>query len=609
MKSLMLLLQCLLSEEGRWCRISTERDSETITSRVKDEGESFLTITLPNFARELEKALDEKMVTPRSFPLWKKNGKLPMFLGGFLELIFDTESGYLLSNADERAVRAVRQISLFFSKIELECSEKRIQAAFRQYVEIESELKNRDSQVPDMLYALRLKQFETVASKLWSKPLWWLEKAIKEGDLIPKHGPGGTADRLKGNQKFLVNQWPQRLDDCFQYLDYAIPNHHFWKEVDHVEFLTPGAEIPVRVIAVPKTMKTPRIIAAEPTAMQYMQQAISDNLVSNLEGRHFSYRWMIGFQRQEPNQQMAKEGSLYGDLATLDLSEASDRVSNQHVRLLTKGFPRVSEGIQACRSRKADVPGHGVIRLAKFASMGSALTFPLEAMVFLTIIFMAIEQEQGRPLTKDDIASFKGRVRVYGDDIVIPGKYVQPVIRELGAFGYLVNSNKSFWSGNFRESCGKEYFRGFDVSVEKCRYRLPSSLADVQEVEGLVSLRNRLFMAGNWETAKFIDEMILKLFTHKGKQYYPIVEPTSPVLGRWSFLAYSAERISDSTHSPLVKGYVRKNRIPRNCVGDYAALQKVFLKRSKEPFADKEHLERSGRPEAADIKLRWASPF
>jgi len=131
------------------------------------------------------------------------------------------------------------------------------------------------------------------------------------------------------------------------------------------------------VIAVPKTMKTPRIIAVEPTAMQYMQQAISDNLVSNLEGRHFPYKWMIGFERQEPNQQMAKEGSLHGELATLDLSEASDRVSNQHVRRLTKGFPRVTEGIQACRSRKADVPGHGVIRLAKFASMGSALTFPL----------------------------------------------------------------------------------------------------------------------------------------------------------------------------------------------------------------------------------------
>jgi len=74
MKSLTLLLQCLLSEEGRWCRISTERDSETITSRVKDEGESFLTITLPNFAKELEKALDEEMVTPRSFPLWKRTG-------------------------------------------------------------------------------------------------------------------------------------------------------------------------------------------------------------------------------------------------------------------------------------------------------------------------------------------------------------------------------------------------------------------------------------------------------------------------------------------------------------------------------------------------------
>jgi hypothetical protein len=241
--------------------------------------------------------------------------------------------------------------------------------------------------------------------------------------------------------------------------------------------------------------------------------------------------------------------------------------------------------------------------------MGSALTFPLEAMVFTTVIFLALQKELGHPLTKNDILSFKGRVRVYGDDLIVPTDSVPLVIEELNTFGYKVNLNKSFWTGKFRESCGKEYYDGFDVSIEKCRHALPSSLADVQEVEGLVSLRNRLFMAGNWETAKFIDGMVLKLFTHKRKQYYPIVEPTSPVLGRWSFLAYSAERVHKSLHEPQVKGYVRRNHIPRNSVEGYAALQKVFLKRGTEPFADKKHLERSGRPEAADIKLRWANPY
>jgi len=127
---------------------------------------------------------------------------------------------------------------------------------------------------------------------------------------------------------------------------------------------------------------------------------------------------------------------MNGNLATLDLSEASDRVSNQHVRLLVKNHRALREAVDATRSRKADVLGK-TIRLAKFASMGSALCFPFEALVFATIVFVGIERELNRQLTQKDIESFYGRVRVYGDDIIVPVEYVESVVRELEALGFV----------------------------------------------------------------------------------------------------------------------------------------------------------------------------
>nr|QDH86778.1 MAG: RNA-dependent RNA polymerase [Leviviridae sp.] len=123
----------------------------------------------------------------------------------------------------------------------------------------------------------------------------------------------------------------------------------------------------------------------------------------------------IGSDTQEPNQLLAQKGSRDGSLATLDLSEASDRVSLQLVEELLARNPLAKEAILACRSLRASVPGHETITLAKFASMGSALCFPIEAMVFITITFLAIEREQGCRFThKRDFLPFMGRVPSMG---------------------------------------------------------------------------------------------------------------------------------------------------------------------------------------------------
>jgi len=613
MKSLMLLLRCILDESGMRCGTSTLLDWKTVEKRVEDEGLSFLTITLPSFGKDFERSLDQGYVDHQLFKSFQKTtrrGGLPRFLGGFLRLVFDEESGLILEDPSVDAIQCVRQITLMFAKVLLPTSEAREKKAILGYLETEQHVRESDAS----LSTTDKVAFSRICSLLYGEVLSEVNEHVYYGRIVPRHGPGSTVDKLVGNDKYRQTEWTSRLERVFPMLDFLVPNPSFYQELDGITVLEPGQERPVRVVLVPKTMKTPRVIAIEPTAMQYVQQGLSEALVRALSRKTLRksketnpLRHLIGFQSQSPNRKMARIGSTReGGLATLDLSEASDRVSNQLVRLMLKNYTHLAEGVDACRSRKADVPGHGIIRLAKFASMGSALTFPIEAMVFLALIFLGIEKERSRPVTRKDVNAFVGSVRVFGDDIIVPERYVHSVIEQLETFGFRVNTSKSFYSGRFRESCGREFYDGHDVGIVKVRRVLPSSRRNVPEVVSTVALRNLLYKAGWWQTARFLDEILGPVLKH-----YPAVshEGTSPVLGRWSFSGYDTEAIHRHWQSPLVKGYVNDPVIPPSWLDDYGALLKVFLKRGELPFADGSHLERSGRPEAARIKLRLASPF
>jgi hypothetical protein len=424
------------------------------------------------------------------------------------------------------------------------------------------------------------------------------------GTLLPKHGPGSTADSLLGNEKYDQCEWTRRLEDGgFPYGEYAIPNWRYYYLLDRVTFLEPGEERPVKVVLVPKTQKTPRVIAVEPTCMQYAQQALSSAFVEYLEDPKYGLLDMIGFTDQGPNQAMAMMGSLDGSLATLDLSEASDRVSNLLVKEMFERWPHLDEAIQSCRSLRASVQGE-VITLSKFASMGSALCFPMEAMVFLTCVFHGICKETGRSMSSDLIREVGNRVRVYGDDIIVPVEYATCVAESLELFGFKVNSHKSFWTGKFRESCGGDYYAGEDVSITRIRREFPKQRADVQEVISTVSLRNQFYSNGLWRSAKYLDDLVNEVLPH-----FPTVWPDSSLVGRHTVLWYEIQRMSEALQSPLVKGFVVDSLIPKSKISGEGALLKCLVKRGLQPFQDARHLERQGRPESVRLKLRWKQPF
>jgi len=598
----MCLLQEVLLDRGTWCGVSTSLDLKKIKARVEAEGLSFLTITLASYGKALETGLDQGFVAEEMFQISarsKEHPGLPSLLSGFLRLVFDPCSGRLLEDPSVDAIQALRQLTLMWAKISADTTEDRKMFTLRQFLKCEQEVRQADANRTER----DLSRFKRLATLLWADVLQPVDEDIYHGRIVPRHGPGTTAEGVTGNRKYTQTVWTERLERVFPFLDHALPSPSYYHQLDEVEFLEPGAEMPVRVVTVPKTLKSPRVIAIEPLCMQYAQQGVLESLVSHLEGRDNPFRWVIGFADQEPNRRMAYEGSLTRELATLDLSEASDRVSNQLVREMVAHWPNVAAALDATRSRKADVLGK-TYRLAKFASMGSALCFPIEAMVFVTVIFVGIEQALNRQLTKGDIQSFRRRVRVYGDDIVVPTEYAVEVAGKLEDFGLRVNTGKSFWTGKFRESCGREYYDGHDVSIVRVRSMLPSRPQDAHELISTVSLRNQLYFAGYWRTCAWLDAVLEDLIP------FPHVTPDSSVLGRHSLLVpYETQTMCPRLHSPLVKGRVVSALIPPSYLEDHGALLKWFLKRGCEPFADRKHLERSGRPRSVRTKTRKARPF
>jgi len=607
-KSLMSLMQAVLADAGTLCSVDTSRDLTTIARRYEHEGDAFFGITLADFGKAFERSLELGQIDNAAFSSFKKARGLPAFLQGFLCLVFDRTTGRLLVDPCPHAVYSVRQITLMWAKMAAECTDDRNRKAILSYHQCETDVKSFTQQYRYNVTARA--SFRKMARLLFGDLFRTLDEDVCEGRLVPKHGPGKTADRRVGNQKWSLDTWSSRIEKVFPMDHNLIPNPGLWQSLGDVDIREPGTEQPVKVTLVPKTMKTPRIIAMEPTHVMYVQKAIQTRWYELVDSGTVISSMFHGFgdseqdreNHQTKNRDLAMRGSADGSLATLDLSEASDRVSIALVADLLASFPDLKEAVFATRSTRAETP-KGVIRLWKFASMGSALCFPVEAAVFLTVVFLAIQSELKRPLSHVDLRRLRGKVRVYGDDIIVPVEFATPVVEHLEAFGFKVNRSKSFWSGYFRESCGGDYFRGHDVSIVKLRTAIPSSRADVREIVSLVSFRNQMYHAGNWATARHCDRRLGRILRH-----FPAVADTSPALGRSSYLGYDTEWVDEHLHSPRVRAWMVRAPLPEIPVDDVPALSKILFTQAVEPLSV-DHLERSGRPKAVAISLRGMQPF
>lgn len=202
-----------------------------------------------------------------------------------------------------------------------------------------------------------------------------------------------------------------------------------------------------KVTTVPKNSKTDRVIAMEPAGNMLVQKGIGAYLKAKLKTRGIN----IDLKDQTINQELAKIGSIDGSLATIDLKAASDSISIAVCELLLP--PMWFELLMHTRSPIGEL-GDETITYEKISSMGNGYTFELESLLFWAISSACIDVSGSPDL----------RLSVYGDDIIVPSAEAPFVIDVLGYLGFSTNEKKTFSCGPFRESCGKHYFQGVDVS-------------------------------------------------------------------------------------------------------------------------------------------------
>lgn len=242
---------------------------------------------------------------------------------------------------------------------------------------------------------------------------------------------------------------------------------------------TGSTDVPVevvcgnRVTTVPKNRKKRRTIAIEPDMNMFFQKGFGAVIRRRLKNCG------VDLNDQTRNQKLAQLGSMGGGLATIDLSMASDTVSKGLVELLLPTSWSTALGM--CRSNIGVLPDGWEserILYRKFSSMGNGYTFELESLIFSAAVFAVCPNA-----LRADLAS------VYGDDIILPRDYAHLLIGLLDYLGFSTNLKKSHFDERkeaFRESCGKHYLGGEDVTPFYVKRR-PKSLLD------LIKLHNQLW--------------------------------------------------------------------------------------------------------------------
>jgi len=582
---------------------STRRDIDLLMSRVKHEGLSFLTITLPSFGQDFERCLDLGYVDSKYFRSFRKYRQIPAFLRGIVSQVFDVDTGKILNEPCIEAVECVRQLAYTFKKLRIPCTPERDRKAFTGFVRDELDL-------CEPLAPEDVSHFENVCDYVWG----WMggDPYLDPLSSVPKHGPGATAEGIRNNQKYIFRSWHDRLEPYFPVTSTAIAS---LSAVDSQVFksitiLSEEQELPVKVITVPKTLKSPRIIAIEPVCMQYAQQALCKTLVRRLES-HFMTSGHVNFTRQDINQRLAMTSSRTNEYATLDLSSASDRVPRSLALRMFQWNPDFQDAVDACRSKNAKLPDGNVISLKKFASMGSALCFPVESMYFYTICIAARLKIHNLPVTRRNVFNVSRHVYVYGDDILVPTNEAAVIVDYLQKYYCKVNMTKSFWNGNFRESCGMDAFLGKSVTPTYLRELHPDDKHDADKIISWVKTASLFEERGFLHTSNLLYQKIESMIG-----LLPVVGPDFAGLGRTTpWLPLTKHRWNPKVQRSEVRALVPSPVFKTDKLDGYPALLKCFLNMEHRGSSsldtmhplngNKDHLNITARYGAVTLKRRW----
>lgn len=565
---------------------------------VETRGLPIIMIDLPDMGKVYDFGLSSGFFdwdkVPRSLgTLHSKEGVLFQKL---LEKSFD-DGGNILPNIDPNIVFFTRQVCYFAKKVEIACSDSAVHDAVVEFKRIDEQLRRpslewhldelnvaylrqlsfldgyRDSpdliSHRDMCPRPLLSVLGTVCDLIFGSlrvPTW--------DDLRPRHGPGATADAKTGSDKYRFPSWPRKLDQSFPFEMFSQS-----REDMHLETTTSMShqEFPSRLLAVPKTLKGPRLIASEPVSHQYAQGAlmrwIGDFMPDPLQN-------CISLRDQEPSRSLAMQASKDGKTATIDLSSASDRLSCWTVERVFRSNPEFLLLLHSVRTRwlvnATKVGERFFLKLKKFATQGSAVTFPVQSIVYASIAIAALLYEEGRKPTKQNVRKASRRVRVFGDDIIMPSHAVWSLVLLLSHLELKANMGKTHVKGFFRESCGMDAYEGTDVSPVYIRSlelgSAPSALVS------WVDVSNNAYVKGLWTLAHWMQGEI----PEKLRKIIPVSDQDLGCVSLRTYLngsIYSRLRTNRFLHREETLGLQATTREIRRRRDDEQSLLQYFLEK------------------------------
>jgi hypothetical protein len=465
------------------------KDLHVLGRRVSHEGLSFLTKSLPRFGKGLLSRL-ESGTSLSGFSLKLDSDGIPLFMGGYLKVIFDEESP---GDLRARALSHVLQVCNLCYKLELEYSASTAREVCETFSQVEVEI---ESFVPeDNVFTRSAKSLLTDALK-----------GFDPKDISPRHGPGAVATGEKYAQKWSFKTLYNGIHQYFPYYEYFMTHskESLADQKSWYQSLVRQETGMAKVVLVQKDSRGPRLISMEPLEYQYIQQGLGRALASFVENSALT-KGHVSFTDQSINANLAYKASLDKSFDTIDMKDASDRVTASLVRAI---FPDdLVPALFAVRSTSTLLPNGEEVPLSKYAPMGSALCFPVLSLTVWSLCVAAI-MATGVPRE-----TARKCVYVFGDDVAIKHGYTNACIEVLEANALRINRSKSFIDSNFRESCGMDAFYGVQVTPIRLKKLFPQTgERDAAAYAAYVASANNFKQNGYQGTSQFLIDSVEVVF-------------------------------------------------------------------------------------------------
>lgn len=488
-----------------------------IVKRLQNEGAFVVMSLLPRFAKHLLACIEAGRWSSFGTEIRERQG-LPIIFRGYLLDIFKlTPDGtYVLKDVPcPVALWAIRQVCEYTFKLSVPFTDDELARASEKFLELDEKVLTSRDYDHNFIDLMR-KRLETFYPE-------FCRISLDRIAALAHPGPGTFSG---SNSEYWMRNYQQpAVRSRYSHLAFGLRfNTAAPKAL--VSDCDPSYS---EVLFVPKDSRGPRVIVREPYDSLLFQMGF--NTASSRALERDSHN-RINFKSQDINKNLAAKSSITRFYATLDLKDASDSVSLAIVSHLFRYLP-CHKALHLFRTRAAKLPTGAQIDLKKLSGMGSGFTFPTMALVIHLAICTQVSQDLRIPYRQ-----CMKHCYVYGDDIIVPSNWWNSALIGLSKAGLVVNSEKSYVKGPFRESCGGDYLHGNDVAP--VRLKLASADPNIVgetlrfgKVDGGVLCLERhareLVTKQLFMTASYI-YTIIESFTGP----LPLVTGDSHVLGRYT---------------------------------------------------------------------------